>query len=226
MTLSHTATNNARRPSPALHHQSSTSYSPRSAVRRSTFTHVHHTQMRLTIALSRIPKHITANVPWKAAASQAHTENSSSRRRHKALSPIYSPRRSSPLVVTYQPQTSRRPRTMADPVGDEAARGMEPLDLEDKVRDRSDRSQGRRGGRGGKGGGRGGGGGGAQGRDVQVSRALSRLLRHQAANAGIKLDGEGFAPLDQVVSLCCCCRSCTGRRYAPCRDDEPLRVNP
>ncbi|KAK4092357.1 hypothetical protein Purlil1_2978 [Purpureocillium lilacinum] len=156
--------------------------------------------MRLTIALSRIPKHITANVPWKAAASQAHTENSSSRRRHKALSPIYSPRRSSPLVATYQPQTSRRPRTMADPVGDEAARGMEHLDLEDKVRDRSDRSQGRRGGRGGKGGGRGGGGGGAQGRDVQVSRALSRLLRHQAANAGIKLDGEGFAPLDQVLA--------------------------
>lgn len=181
--------------------------------------------MRLTIALSRIPKHITANVPWKAAASQARTENSSSRRRHKALSPIFSPRRSPPLAA-HQPQASRKSKKMADPVGDEAARGMEHLDLEDKVRDRSDRSQGRRGGRGGKGGGRGGGGGGAQGRDVQVSRALSRLLRHQAANAGIKLDGEGFAPLDQVVSLCCCCRSCTGRCYAPCRDDEPLRVNP
>lgn len=60
---------------------------------------------------------------------------------------------------------------------------------------------GRRGGGGGGGkrGGRGGGGGG-QGREVQVSRALSRLLRHQAMNAGIELDGEGFAPLDKVVS--------------------------
>lgn len=44
-------------------------------------------------------------------------------------------------------------------------------------------------------------GGAGQGRDVQVSRALSRLLRHQAENAGIKLDGEGFAPLDKVVSV-------------------------
>ncbi|KAF4581874.1 tRNA 2'-phosphotransferase 1 [Ophiocordyceps camponoti-floridani] len=37
-------------------------------------------------------------------------------------------------------------------------------------------------------------------RDVQVSRALSRLLRHQAESAGIKLDDEGFAPLDQVLA--------------------------
>lgn len=50
----------------------------------------------------------------------------------------------------------------------------------------------------GKGGGRGGGGG--QPREMQVSKALSRLLRHQAENAGIKLDREGFAPLDKVVS--------------------------
>ncbi|KJR86419.1 2'-phosphotransferase [Sporothrix schenckii 1099-18] len=59
----------------------------------------------------------------------------------------------------------------------------------------------RRGGRGGRGGGgrRGGGGGGGGGRSVDISRALSRLLRHQAANAGIPLDPEGFAPLDRVL---------------------------
>ncbi|KAK3302064.1 KptA family-domain-containing protein [Chaetomium strumarium] len=62
---------------------------------------------------------------------------------------------------------------------------------------------GRRGGAGGKRGGakggRGGGGGGRDKREVDLSRALSRLLRHQAANAGIQLDREGFAPLDRVL---------------------------
>ncbi|KAK0630751.1 KptA family-domain-containing protein [Bombardia bombarda] len=57
----------------------------------------------------------------------------------------------------------------------------------------------RGGGRGGRGGGRGGGGGGSGGRDVNLSRALSKLLRHQAASAGIPLDSEGFAPLDRVL---------------------------
>jgi hypothetical protein len=58
------------------------------------------------------------------------------------------------------------------------------------------------GGRKPRGGGRGGrgGGGGGQSREVQVSKTLSKLLRHQAANAGIKLDAEGFAALDEVVS--------------------------
>jgi 2'-phosphotransferase len=70
-----------------------------------------------------------------------------------------------------------------------------------------DGGAGRRGGAGGKrGGGKGGrgGGGGGGGRDRRegdLSRALSRLLRHQAANAGIQLDREGFAPLDRVVSF-------------------------
>ena len=49
------------------------------------------------------------------------------------------------------------------------------------------------------GGGKGRSGGPGQGRDVEISRALSRLLRHQAENAGIKLDQEGFAPLDRVL---------------------------
>lgn len=65
-----------------------------------------------------------------------------------------------------------------------------------------------KGSRGGKAGGkrgRGGGGGGSnyggpQNRDVQISKGLSTLLRHQAANAGIQLDDEGFANLDKVVS--------------------------
>ncbi|KND94827.1 tRNA 2'-phosphotransferase 1 [Tolypocladium ophioglossoides CBS 100239] len=85
---------------------------------------------------------------------------------------------------------------MADSFEDESARGMAQLDLECKVRDRPGRQGGRRGG----GGGKGGGGGGGQERDVQVSRTLSRLLRHQAENAGITLDGEGFAPLDRVLA--------------------------
>ncbi|KAL8409050.1 hypothetical protein RB594_007481 [Gaeumannomyces avenae] len=53
--------------------------------------------------------------------------------------------------------------------------------------------------RGGRGKGRGGGGGGGGAREVAVSRALSKLLRHQAENAGIKLDAEGYAPLDKLA---------------------------
>lgn len=51
------------------------------------------------------------------------------------------------------------------------------------------------------GGGGGGAAGGAAKREKDISRALSRLLRHQALNAGIKLDKEGYAPLDKVVSV-------------------------
>lgn len=57
-----------------------------------------------------------------------------------------------------------------------------------------------RGGRGGRGGGR---GGGQMNRQVAISKALSKLLRHAAEEAGLKLDAEGFAPLDQVVSPHC-----------------------
>ncbi|OIW33930.1 hypothetical protein CONLIGDRAFT_628846 [Coniochaeta ligniaria NRRL 30616] len=32
-----------------------------------------------------------------------------------------------------------------------------------------------------------------------LSKALSKLLRHQAVSAGIQLDREGFAPLDRVL---------------------------
>lgn len=37
-------------------------------------------------------------------------------------------------------------------------------------------------------------------RDVMVSKALSKLLRHAAGEAGLKLDAEGFANVEQVVS--------------------------
>jgi len=64
---------------------------------------------------------------------------------------------------------------------------------------------------------RGGGEAGSRtSRNVNISKALSRLLRHQAENAGIKLDTEGFAPLDKVVScsasICCFARA---RRQIP-----------
>ncbi|KAI1353055.1 hypothetical protein F5Y01DRAFT_66933 [Xylaria sp. FL0043] len=76
-------------------------------------------------------------------------------------------------------------------------------DVADRFEDRGGgggRGRNRRSG-GGGGGRRGGGGGGGGGpnRQVQISKALSTLLRHQAQNAGIQLDAEGFAPLDQVM---------------------------
>ncbi|KAL2271719.1 hypothetical protein VTJ83DRAFT_1090 [Remersonia thermophila] len=52
---------------------------------------------------------------------------------------------------------------------------------------------GKRGGRAGK------DGGGGNRRNVDLSKALSRLLRHQAENAGVQLDKEGYASLDKVL---------------------------
>jgi hypothetical protein len=37
-------------------------------------------------------------------------------------------------------------------------------------------------------------------RAVAVSKALSKLLRHAAEDVGLKLDAEGYARLDDVVS--------------------------
>ncbi|KAI1267344.1 RNA 2'-phosphotransferase, Tpt1 [Xylariaceae sp. FL1019] len=70
---------------------------------------------------------------------------------------------------------------------DEAADRVQDLALEGKGKGRD------RGGR------RGGGGGGGANREVQISKALSKLLRHQAQDAGIELDPEGFAALDRVM---------------------------
>jgi hypothetical protein len=82
---------------------------------------------------------------------------------------------------------------MEDGLEDSNVGGLEHSELEVTALKKSER----RGGRPGRGGGRGGG----LGREVQISKALSRLLRHQAENAGIKLDDAGFAPLDRVVSF-------------------------
>lgn len=41
---------------------------------------------------------------------------------------------------------------------------------------------------------------GGQNRDVQVSKALSKLLRHDAEKVGLRLDEEGFADVEEVVS--------------------------
>lgn len=70
------------------------------------------------------------------------------------------------------------------------------------LEDRATTGQARRGG-GGRRGGRGGGGGGGRpmDRNVLISKGLSKLLRHQADSAGIKLDAGGWAELDKVVRL-------------------------
>ncbi|KAL6869479.1 tRNA 2'-phosphotransferase [Amphichorda felina] len=79
---------------------------------------------------------------------------------------------------------------MGDEDHDQGSAGPSHLDVEDKALNKRAKKSGGRGGRG----------GGNQSREVVVSRALSRLLRHQAENAGIKLDSEGYAPLDRVLA--------------------------
>lgn len=77
------------------------------------------------------------------------------------------------------------------------------MDADDLAARFEDKASVRTGGKGGrKAGGAGAGKPGDVGkqREKQISMALSRLLRHQALNAGIKLDKEGYAPLDRVVS--------------------------
>ncbi|KAM3499996.1 hypothetical protein MY10362_006805 [Beauveria mimosiformis] len=87
-------------------------------------------------------------------------------------------------------------------MANEQAAGVATMDIQQDVMDKLENQRGgknARGGRKGRGGRGGGGGGGGGNRSSDVSRALSRLLRHQAENAGIKLDGEGYAPLDKVL---------------------------
>jgi 2'-phosphotransferase len=75
------------------------------------------------------------------------------------------------------------------------------IDLEEKFQGRGNQGGGGRGrGKGGRGGKAGGGGGNPQNKEIQISKALSKLLRHAAADAGVKLDSEGYARLDEVVS--------------------------
>ncbi|KAG0652174.1 tRNA 2 -phosphotransferase 1 [Hyphodiscus hymeniophilus] len=120
----------------------------------------------------------------------------------------------SPPVLSV-PSTKRLSKTNTKYMADHDS--AEPSDLvnlsqEQEIEDRGARhsnrggkSRGRGlGGRGGKGGGGGRGGGGREiNREVAVSKALSKLLRHAAADAGLALDREGFARVDQVVSSSC-----------------------
>ncbi|KAJ6784429.1 hypothetical protein PWT90_07066 [Aphanocladium album] len=71
------------------------------------------------------------------------------------------------------------------------------MDIQDKIMNKVEGLGGKSRGGGRKG--RGGRGGGSGGRSSDVSRALSKLLRHQAENAGIELDSEGYASLDKVL---------------------------
>lgn len=121
----------------------------------------------------------------------------------RPLLPGYSNIHSSSSSILQQQHTTRphgRSRSrldfsMEDEEFVESAERMGNLSLRGKG------GKGRGGGRGGRGGGKGGRGGGGGDRKSQISRALSQLLRHQAENAGIRLDAEGYAPLDKVVSI-------------------------
>ncbi|PBP26600.1 hypothetical protein BUE80_DR002522 [Diplocarpon rosae] len=73
-------------------------------------------------------------------------------------------------------------------------------DIADDRRDGEGHNRTRgKGGRGGRGGQRSGGARGEMSREVLVSKALSKLLRHAAVEAGLKLDAEGFANVEQVM---------------------------
>jgi 2'-phosphotransferase len=74
----------------------------------------------------------------------------------------------------------------------------EELDTQERSGRRGNRGGGRGKGRDGKSGR--GSGGGSMDREVAVSKALSKLLRHAAEEVGLKLDAEGYARLDDVVS--------------------------
>ena len=77
----------------------------------------------------------------------------------------------------------------------------EDLAFEERYHGRGNQEGGGRGrGKGRRGGKAGGGGGNPQNKEVQISKALSKLLRHAASDAGVKLDSEGYGRLDQVVS--------------------------
>jgi RNA 2'-phosphotransferase, Tpt1 / KptA family len=81
----------------------------------------------------------------------------------------------------------------------------EELDLTDRGGKRAARGgRSRAGGAGGgvaRGNRAGGSGRGEMNREVAISKALSKLLRHAAVDVGLKLDAEGYARVDQVVSI-------------------------
>lgn len=89
--------------------------------------------------------------------------------------------------------------------GEDFIHMAEELDLTDRGGKRGARGgrpkAGGSGGSGSRGNRAGGSGGGEMNREVAISKALSKLLRHAAVDAGLKLDPEGFARVDQVVSI-------------------------
>ncbi|PMD58105.1 uncharacterized protein K444DRAFT_614354 [Hyaloscypha bicolor E] len=87
--------------------------------------------------------------------------------------------------------------------GEDFIHMAEELDLTDRGGKRGARGgrpkAGGSGGSGSRGNRAGGSGGGEMNREVAISKALSKLLRHAAVDVGLKLDPEGFARVDQVM---------------------------
>lgn len=102
------------------------------------------------------------------------------------------------LFSTLSPKPRDSSSTMDAAADNLAARFEEQASVQPKQPPSKGKNKGAGGGGGG---GAEGGPGAAQKKQKDISRALSRLLRHQATNAGIQLDREGYAPLDKVVSL-------------------------
>jgi 2'-phosphotransferase len=107
-----------------------------------------------------------------------------------------------PRITIQRPSHSRGLYDMADSETPDLVTMSQDLDLGEKSARGNKR--GEKGGRGGKqkqsrSAGQ-GGGDRVENREVMVSKALSKLLRHAAEDVGLALDPEGFARVDQVVS--------------------------
>jgi hypothetical protein len=125
---------------------------------------------------------------------------------HLIFSAIQKPSTYSILSGTYSQQFNDKNtiRMAASRSAEDFIDMAEELDLTDRGARRAaqgGRKAGGGGGSGGRGNRAGGSGGGEMNREVAVSKALSKLLRHAAVDAGLKLDPEGFASVDQVVSI-------------------------
>jgi hypothetical protein len=124
------------------------------------------------------------------------------------FSAIKKPLTYSAFFKTYSQQINNRntTRMAASRSAEDFIDMAEELDLTDRGAKRDARGgrsrAGDGGGSSGKGSRAGGSGGGEMNRELAISKALSKLLRHAAVDAGLKLDPEGFARVDQVVSIC------------------------
>ena len=107
------------------------------------------------------------------------------------------------LRVNSNPQNTAKFRFSA--ASRSGTEGVEtsPCSMADGLTDKIENWElgGRRRGKGGLRGGRGGGGRRGEGREVAISKAMSKLLRHAAEDEGLVLDSEGFGRLDLVVSI-------------------------